>query len=389
MKIAILEITTHGHYALVESITKIYTSIDGNEIVIYTTEKGGFALQGIENDRVKIVIVHENIETLFSNIKGFDRVFIPTLEAYSRVPYRIMQIFLNTNFGCPIYYFIHNVDFWFQQSFLDRLRNVFYRLSNANEFIYRMKMYFNYALINPKVVQKVKESGGKLVALTDSVGRELSKYIDNEYIYVIPFSVFDGRIINKSREDTRLRVCIPGHLSPTRRDYDSVFKMMTENKDFFKQNIIWDFLGGNPQNRESKELIDKIHAHQEQGHDIRYYKETFLSMEDYDSNLAKADVILGNMYLQQGVNSRYGKSKETGIIFTMIKASKVGILPKDYSADIALKTSILTFKNYKEVAHVLQKLIDNPKELTLLKIAARENSYKFTPLSIYLRLENN
>ncbi len=389
MKIAILEITTYGHYTLVESIAKIYASVASNEIMIFTTKKGEEALQGIDNEQIKTLVVDEPIETFFKNIQGFDKIFIPTLESYSRTPYHIMQVFLKINFNCPIYYFIHNVDFWFQQSIFDKIRNVLYRLSNVNDFIYRLKVYFKYASINERIIQKVKLSGGKLVALTDAVGQELAKYVGLENVAIIPFSIFDEQITDKSSENARLRVCITGLLNTTRRDYDSVFKMIKENENFFKSNIVWDFLGGNPHNYESQQLVEKIQVYQKLGHDIRFYEDYFLSMQDYDTNLSHADLILGNMHMQQGVNSKYGKSKETGIIFTMIKAAKVGILPSEYPADEALKTSILTFKSYEDVAIILKKLIENREELKHLKIAAHRNSKKFTPLSIYKRLESH
>ena len=389
MRIAILEITTYGHYTLVESIAKIYAAIPTNEVVIFTTEKGKIALQGIDNEQIKMIVVNDSMGDFLKSIKGFDKIFIPTLESYSRIPYQIIQIFLKTNFNCPIYYFIHNVDFWFQQSLSDKILNIVYRLSDLNDFIYRLKVYFKYASINHKIVNKVIQSGGKLVALTDSVGNELAKYIGIQNVAIIPFSIFDGQISDNSSDNTRLRVCIPGLLNTTRRDYDSIFKLMQENENSFKSTIIWDFLGGNPQNLESQQLIEKIEAYQKMGHDIRFYTEHFLSMQDYDANLSLADVILGNMHLQQGANSVYGKSKETGIIFTMIKAAKVGILPAEYTVDDALNTSILTFNRYEDVASILKKLLANPAELKQLKIVARENSEKFTPLSIYNSLEKN
>ncbi len=387
MKIAIIEITTFGHYTLVESIAKIYASVAENEIVIFTTDEGKRALKGLENEQIKIVLATEKTETFFSRIKGFDKIFIPTLEAYSRVPFHIMKDFLKTDFNCPIYYIIHNVDFWFQQSFSDKIRNVFYRLSNFKDFFYRSKVYFKYVFINEAIVKKVKLSGGKFIALTESLGQHLSQHVENKDIAVIPFSIFDGQIKDKSSQNKQFRICIPGLLSTTRRDYDSVFEMMKKEEAYFKQKVTWDFLGGNPGNRESQDLIDKIQMHQKMGHDIRYYEELFLNMEDYDNNLACADIILGNMHLQQGANSTYGKSKETGIIFTMIKAAKVGLLPATYIADNALKSSTLRFKNYEETADILKKIIENPLEFAQLKARALENSEKFRPLSIYQRLE--
>ena len=111
-------------------------------------------------------------------------------------------------------------------------------------------------------------------------------------------------------------------------------------------------------------------------------------MKEFDDNLSKADIILGNMHLQQGANSIYGKTKETGIIFTMIKAAKPGILPVDYPCDDNLKSSVLTFKNYSDIVRILEHLYNHRNELAILQVKALENALKFTPLSIYSKLKN-
>ncbi|NJN43203.1 MAG: methionine adenosyltransferase [Flammeovirgaceae bacterium] len=66
---------------------------------------------------------------------------------------------------------------------------------------------------------KVKMSDGKFVTLTTSVGDELAKYVGHENVAVVPFSVFDGKILSKQKEKKhqRLRICLPGFVSNTRR----------------------------------------------------------------------------------------------------------------------------------------------------------------------------
>ncbi len=402
MKIAILEIAPHGHYTYVESIALIYTAVPENEVVIFTNEKGYNALKHLENNRIQIkkmlftVEVRnpdsfgKGVENAFNQIVGFDKIYAVTLEAYTKEPFYLMQAFEKTNFSCPIYYVIHNVDFWFQQSLSDKIRNVFFQLKSFKDFTYHFKVYFYYAFINPKIIQKVKSSGGKFVTLTESVGNELAKFVGKEKVEVVPFSVFDGNVLAKKKENNnpRLRVCLPGFVSSIRRDYASIFQLLATDKDnFFKDNIEFDFLGGISPSEGGEQIRDEANDWISKGYALHIYDKHSVGLEEFDENLVQADLILGNMHIKQGANAAYGKSKESGLIFTMIKAAKVGLLPRGYTADNALKSSVLTFKSYDEIASILKKIIENPEYWAHLQANALKNSEKFRPLSIYNRLE--
>ncbi len=392
MKIAILEIAPHGHYTYVESIALIYTAVPKNNVVVFTDEKGYNALKHLEKDKIQIKKVQftEGGENVYANIQGFDKLYVVTLEAYAKEPFRLMQAFEKTNFNCPIYYVIHNVDFWFQQSLIDKFRNLFFKQTSFKDFTYRLKVYFYYAFINPKIIQKVKSSGGKFVTLTESVGNELAKYVGINNVAVVPFSVFNGKILAKQNgnNNPRLRICLPGFVSSTRRDYDSIFQLLATDRDnFFKDNIEFDFLGGISKSEGGELIKNEANDWMSKDYAIRIYDKPSVGLEEFDENLAQADLILGNMHIKQGANGAYGKSKESGLIFTMIKAAKVGILPEDYAADNALKSSVLTFKSYDEIASILKKIIENQSYWAQLQANALTNSEKFRPLSIYNRLE--
>ena len=395
MKIAILEIAPHGHYTYVESIAKIYTAVAENQVVIFTHERGQKALQHLENEQISIRVYPSNsantegVHSFLSGIVGFDKLFVVTLEAHFKDPFRIMQVFEKIDFNCPIYYVIHNIDFWFELNFTNKIRHIFHKLDGFKSLIYRLKVYFYYAQINDKIVEKVKRSNGFFVSLTSTVGAELARYVGAARVKVIPFSVFEDKITDKSAENQRFRVCLPGYVSASRRDYASIFKILaTDTEGVVKDNIAFDFLGGIAAAVEGgeaikNEAIDWI----EKGYALHIYDKPSVGLNEFDDNLAKADIVLGNLILKQGATSSYGKLKESGLIFTMIKAAKIGLVPADYPLEPALKSSVLTFNTYEEAMKILLRLRQNPDELAHLKAAALENARKFTPLSILEKLE--
>jgi hypothetical protein len=391
MNIAILEISPTGHYTYVESMVKVFSTDKENKIIIYTNDVGKKAMYYLENQQVSIKVKQntEGYDTFLSSIKKSDVLYVVTLEAYAKEPFNIMKVFLKTNFDCPIHYVIHNIDFWFEQNLLSKIKNIFYHLTSFKNLTYRLKIYFYYTLLNPKIIEKVINSNGRFVNMSEAVGNELAKYVGKKNVEIIPFSVFDDKIEDKTQNNQKLRVCIPGNLSLFRRNYQSIFNLFEKDVDgLIKENIEWDFLGsisvaegGNNVYNESKNWIDK-------GYLLHIYDE-WLSFEDYDNNLFKSDIILANLHLVQGSKAKYGKTKETGITFSMIKAAKPGLFPSEYPLDNSLTSSVLTFKNYDEVAKILIHLSQNREALNTLKAKALENSKKYTPLSIYNRLEKN
>ena len=389
MNIALLELAPHGHYVYVESIARIFAADPANNLTIYTNERGGKLLQYLENQQITLVIKPDTEGSLsfLKKIKNVDKLVVVTLEPYAKELYEIAQAFEQTDFNCPIYYVLHNIDFWFQQSFRDKIRNIFYNFRGFKLFAYHLKVYFKYSYINPKLMGKVKRSNGRFVTMSSVLGQELAQYVGEENVVILPFSVYDGQINDKSTANQKLRVCIAGQVSAVRRDYASILKILEEDTEgFLRDAFDWDFLGKVALHEGGQKIVDRVEQLIKKGYSIRIYKE-FLSMEDYDDQLSRADVVFGNLILQQGATARYGKSKETGVVFTMIKAAKVGLLPKDYPLEPALTSSVLTFNNYTVALIILLRLHQNHEELNQLKAAALENSKKFTPLSIYEQLK--
>ena len=315
MRIAIIEIAPKGHYTYVESMVKIYASDTQNRIVIYTNTFGLKQLKYLENDQISLVIKGENEDyfAFFQTLKTFDKIFIVTLEPYLKEAFLGAKAFLKIEFHAPIYYVIHNIDLWFKQSFSDKIRNVLFRLKSLKEFNYRCKIYFYYALINQKIVKKVIESKGKFVTMSEPLQAELSKYVGKENVFVLPFSVFNENTPVNTAFNSRVRICIPGLLTPLRRDYDSIFELLeSDTEGVLRTAVEWDFLGGRTSGEGGETILSQAEKYIQLGHVIHIPNQNFLSMTDFDENLAKADIILGNMHLQQGANSRYGKSKEIG-----------------------------------------------------------------------------
>jgi hypothetical protein len=390
MKIGIFELAPRGHPPLVESVVQIYTTVPTNKIWIITHEKNKNDLKFMESNQTLLCIKRDNQSYLnfFNEIKNLnlDKIFLITFEALSKENYEVIQAFCKMDFQTPIHLFLHNTDFWFQQNLFHKISNTIHAVKKATDLPYQLKLHFLYPSKNRQLIQKVRQSGGKFWVLSESVAIELAKYVASSEIGVIPFSVYNEHLRDTSFENKRLRICIPGMLSPLRRDYDSVFDLLERYESDFKETIELDLLGAFHAKEGSEKVKVRVNQLIHKGFHIYSYNH-WLEMDFYNAQLGKADIILGNMHLQQSRLGRYGTTKETGILFTMIKAGKPGLLLAGYPPESPLKSSVLTFQNYEEVAKILLEYSKKPHLLKDLKQKAKENAIYYHPNQIYNRIE--
>jgi hypothetical protein len=156
-----------------------------------------------------------------------------------------------------------------------------------------------------------------------------------------------------------------------------------------RASFIVDFLGGvqNENQLDKHDLIlNKIEALKGKGFSIIAHNVRFIPPVEYDAELSKADIIVGNMNVSLNRYSIYGKTKETGIPFAMIRAAKPGILPDSYPVPDGLETSTMVYHDFKDLGEILVKIILNRAKVEDLKKRAVENSKKFSPEIVYNEL---
>jgi hypothetical protein len=384
MNIGIIEIMPFGHFTLVECVAKVYCSDPNNSVKIFINSN-------TESKIVELVISSSNIELVlrkeeeelhkyFSRINEFklDILYITTMGKYYNEFYEFI-------FSAQINLFIHNIDEWFNLSFIKRISSFFYGFTLSKKLIYDFKVNFIYPIQRDKIIDKVKRNGGKFVVLSSILKKELSLYIKNDLIEIIPFSFYDKKLTDKSQLNTRLRICIPGTLSNNRRDYLGILDLFDINSELFSTKIELDLLGY-PLQKEDNKIIQKAKLLVIKGIKVHLYEHSFIPTGIFNENLSKADIILGNLKIQQGKFSFYGKTKETGVTFALIRAAKPGIIVEGYDIMDELKSSVLYYKDMDQLKEILLRLVDDKVYLDILKKEAQKNSQSFEPFLIYKNL---
>lgn len=392
MHIGIVELMETGHVVLAETIARIFCSDPGNTVTIYTTVKHARILEFLPGrlHNLSITGKPENIDE-----KGFleqvaasphDRVYVVTMN-------RLFSEFAGWPLRSPLYLVIHNLDEWFGLSFFQGVKkfmNAVRQSHDLNSLVYLFKMYFTNPPFKEKILDKVHRTRGKVVVLSEAVRRQLEELDKREQTEVIPFSVYDPSLVRKGSDPASpLRICVPGILSQYRRNYTGLLEIVENSLARVKEKFILDFLGGvqpeNPLNQ-SGTLLGKAEALKQKGFSVIVHNDRFIPPEEYDRDLSACDIILGNMNVVLNKFSRYGKTKETGLPFAMIKAGKPGILPAGYPVPEEIRSGILTYNNYDELGILLLNLINDPGSVRKLQEKALENSRHFSPEIIYNKL---
>jgi hypothetical protein len=394
MRVGIIEIMETGHIVLAETLCRIFCFDPRNQVSLFTIEKHSENLKHLcgqyPNLNLVINTSDEDEETFLKKIDNFhpDRIYIVTLIKYFRE-------LSEWETGARLFLIIHNLDEWFEIFFfkgIHKFLSAALQNLNLKMLIYSFKVNFIYPGYKKRILDKVKRSGGRLVVLSESIRKELIKINSDIPVDVIPFSVYDPSLINLQDETNPgkpLRICVPGILSQYRRNYLGLLDIIENQLFAYRNRFIVDFLGGinsdNPIDN-SKMIIDRVDQLNSRGFLLIVHHVHFIPLSEYDRYLSEADVILGNMNVVLNKFSMYGKTKETGLPFAMIKAAKPGILPLNYMLPEELSSSTVRYNDIQDVGKILTDLIDNRRLVENLKTNALENSKHFSPEVIYNQL---
>jgi hypothetical protein len=376
-----------GHVSLVEATIKVFTSDPENQVDVYI-RKAGFEqinhLQGVPKVSFILIDETESVSAILTRIsaKSYHELFITTLDKYIR-EFSKWDIPSNANL------FIHNIDLWFHTSFPAVLRRFLLNFGHYN-LKYNIKQNLLYPQFYKTIVRKILDRNGNLIVLNTKLKRVLTAFVPEDHVKVIPFQVFDHQILsggeNTGAGDGRIRICIPGEVSQIRRDYAALFDCFLNDQEL-TDGFALDLLGTMPE-ADTAGLRPRIKRLQELGMPVYTYGSQRISMGVFDKNALKANIIMGNMHVKLMGSAVYGKTKDTGAIYNMIKYARPGLLPAHYDLIEELTSSTWVYKDYQDLGTLLKHIMYNPKEQSDMKNNALKNSTHFTPSEVYTRFRN-
>jgi len=234
------------------------------------------------------VTIFDNVKDAKKQSNNLDLLFINTIQP---TPWDIFNWIKKLN--CKTIWTIHevNTDFKFSKILLKKFDAISVPLQLLKEYIIKEKNY-------------------------------------NNNIFTIPFMLHE-----KCYPNTNNTYVVPGRIEKFRRDYDSVFDMISKDQK-------WCFLG-EPIGTYGTEIIKKCSEYNSKGYNIKYFT-GFVPASTYENILKGCNTIVSPLKKQTiGTNKlckeTYGKSKICGAFFEAIKYGK------PFMSDIKIKAN---YKNY-------------------------------------------
>ena len=390
MKIAILEICASTHYTLTNALIKTYRTDPNNSIVVYTNEFIAKAIQESGVHEATTFVIFDDQKPIAPFLKeientSFDRLHICTIEGY----YHEFALF-EPNVK-KLFFHVHDIDMWFESSLKNTYKNFIYNISNYPDKVREIARFGRDVLVrNParqKILVHLQKSNLYYIVLSARQKDYLSQYVDNDKIIAFPSIINEGieKPQNPIIRDGKIRICIPGIVTDTRRDYSGLFKILEDILPQIKGKLMFDFLGF--VDKRELNLLHKMRNLEKMGLDV-LYSEDFVDAMKFDDALDKADILLNNQKVNVSHTGKYGQTKESGLLFNIVRGAKPAIFPQAYSVDAEFEGAILYYDSDNMLKDMLLKLANGHILLEKNKIKAAEIAQNYTPKSLYKRLVN-
>jgi hypothetical protein len=392
MKVAILEVSAKTHYTLINALMKTYCINPNNAVVVYTIpsivktlEDGGLP----SNARVIPLKEHTNVGNYLKDIEktAFDRLHICTIEDY----YKEFTAF-KPNVK-DIYFHVHNIDVWYESNTLNLFKNLIYKLKNKPEKIRSVARFLKDAIIRQPLKNGIlayfREKDAKYIVMSHKLKSYLAQFVDDtdDNIIVFPTLINENPETKhfKSQQNDKIRICIPGIVTNSRRDYSGLFKILNAILPDIKDKLVFDLLGY--VDKKELHLLDGIKNLESKGLEI-YYSLDFIDAVKFDEALAKADILLNNQTVTVSHTGQYGLTKDSGMLFNIVRGSKPAIFPKEYAVDKEFEEAIIFYNatNMDSLKDTLLGLAHKTTNLEAYKIKAIALANGYTPENLYGRL---
>jgi hypothetical protein len=390
MLIGIIEVSEPNHYSAVNGLLKTYASNSNNQIIVYTLPSIQKALQenGLpDNSSVVVLNEGESLKKLLANVEKitFDRIHICTIFdnylEFSQFKPQTKEIFFH----------VHQCEEWYNDNFSRAINTLIPSLKNKdqNRDYWRILArsvvdYLIYKPIRKKMISQYQKNYElKIIVHSEGQKDALREYSCKSPITVFPFAIYEG-LSDSSQSNKRLRICVPGVITQAKRDYLSLFEVLQQNSETLSDRIELHLLGY-VTDREQQEMNAAISQTIDSGYTIHYH-DTFVYGEEFDRAIANCDLLLNNQFISKNSTEVYGKTKESGMIFNMLRAAKPGLLPREYNVASEFDDCTLFFDSYPHLIETILDILDNPSKLEQLKFAARQLSASYLPENLYPRL---
>lgn len=249
---------------------------------------------------------------------------------------------------------------------------------NANKFLNR-KCSFNLRSLFAFIFFKIIKNYIKGIIVVSQTVKEyiIEKKLLKKNVYYLPFNDAKG-VINFPNKSTEAPITftIPGTVNTERRNYKiflKVFLRILEKHPQYKFNL--NLLGKIVKiDEEVQVLIDRFKKTNSQTLNVW---NDYIDDKTYENELLNTNFLIGNInveYTENNVKEIYGQSKETGVLFLMLKYKITTLLPDEYSYSKFYEGLIINYDNTEEnLYNTILSLLNSKKYKKNISLANHDN----------------
>lgn len=204
-------------------------------------------------------------------------------------------------------------------------------------------------------------------------------------IFYMPFNLRDVQAQDVAL-NPRLKIVIPGTVDFSRKNNTVIADTLQALDQRYLDNIEVVFLG-KAVNKQAKEVLESWKA--SLGNSLVYYT-GFIAQEEFDQQLAHADIIMGVINIHHEskyYTEKYGQTKDTGLEGHAVGFAKPFFVNTEYFTDPQIESSVVKFSSVDELKRVIEKAVDDRDWLLRMKQEAIENGKKFDLQTVVKKVE--
>ncbi len=343
-------IAEFDHFEPIYGLLKCISPV-ANSVRIYAPERFVVRLRNINFEIADIQYhIADNPEELFKyNIeqrKGAVLIIAPSSHFESALK------FIEILSPSKTLLWIRNINFWFQMGT-------------------RYKLFKRPRSPHHKVMLDVAGKADYLVVESDTLERFLRKKTNEKYKTVIfPYSIYETNL-QGSGDEGKLTISLPGYIEESRRDYRlalSAFAKVSPTQ--FKLKIL-----GQARDGYGEQIIKQAQQLVSEGYQI-----SFLDTPDrFEEEIINSDVIFAPLNVNtgySGIDEVYGKSKESGVTYDVVRYSKPAVFPYEMDLPAELSECVLKYSSEEQLVKIFNELCDK-EYYDRLKTKALEASRKY------------
>lgn len=323
------------HYEMIRSLLQVFTPITKG-ILIYTTDKIAKRIDELTlpNGLVEVRCLTVEDAAGISNMGRELASEKPELIIFNTIEFHFeefVKVFESTN-AIKILG-IHNVNYWFQMGT-------------------RWKIFPRPRSLQHRTMLRLIHLSSAVLVLNDNI----KQFVRKRHHFRKPVLVFPYQIAEKTvnEKDIQDMVVIPGRIEKNRRNYEMALQAWEDAK-MHKYELC---LLGAPIGEYGDLVLTKLQEMEHRGFKVSYYYKA-VEQKEFESKMKQCKFILAPIQVQTrygGINEIYGVSKETGLVYDMIRYQKPGIFPAELKIDSNLADCVLTYKSMEELNDILIKL---------------------------------